>query len=69
VTKTCIWGIKKTNVIPVNLVNWWKKAEAHAAVLAKLHGISTKSMIAYMEHQLAIVVKSQTITYENLTDK
>jgi hypothetical protein len=45
-------------MLHVDLVEWWKKAEEHATVLAKLHGISTKSMLAHIEHQPAIVVKS-----------
>jgi hypothetical protein len=41
-----------------DLVEWWKNAEEHAAVLAKLHGISVKSMLARMEHRPATGVKS-----------
>jgi hypothetical protein len=45
-------------MLHVDLDEWWKKAEEHATVLAKLHGISMKSMLACMEHQPAIAMKS-----------
>jgi hypothetical protein len=51
-------GVSKKRMLHVDLVEWWKKAEEHAAVLAKLHSISTKSMLARMEHRPAMAVKS-----------
>ena len=51
-------GVSKKQMLHDDLVEWWKKAEEHAAALAKLHGISTKSMLAHMEHRPAIAVKS-----------